>query len=67
MDVFIDRVGWFMDRVIISSPANEVLETPAFAAAVEEFGNFIFRHLFDKNRRRRVGYLTRQRNVGSKE
>jgi hypothetical protein len=35
------------------------METSTFAAAVEDFGDFVFRRLFDKNRRRGVEDLIR--------
>jgi hypothetical protein len=62
-DVFVNRIGRFKRRVIISSPANEVLVSLTIAAAVDHFGDFMFRRSIDKHRQRRFLYLSRQQVV----
>ena len=48
-NVFVDCSGRFEGWIIISSPADEVLKASSFTAAVEDFGNFQFRRILNKN------------------
>jgi hypothetical protein len=64
-NIFIDRSGRFESWVVVSSPADEVLEASSSTAAVEDFGNFVLRRILNKNRRGRLEDLTRERIVSS--
>jgi hypothetical protein len=64
-NVFVDRSGRFEGWIIISSPADEVLKASSFTAAVEDFGNFVFRRILNENGWWRFEDLTRERIVSS--
>ena len=48
-NVLKDRSGRFKSRVVVSSPADKVLEATSSTAAVEDFGDFVFRRILDEN------------------
>ena len=62
-NVLKDRSGRFKSRVVVSSPADKVLEATSSTAAVEDFGDFVLRRVFNEDRRRRFKNLGGKRIV----
>ena len=64
-NVLKDRSGRFKSRVVVSSLADKVLEATSSTVAVEDFGDFVLRRIFNEDRRRRFKNLAGKRIVSS--
>ena len=62
-NVLKDRSGRFKSRVVVSGPADKVLEATSSTAVVEDFGDFVLRRVFNEDRRRRFKNLGGKRIV----
>ena len=62
-NVLKDRSGRFKSQVVVSSLADKVLEATSSTVAVEDFGDFVLRRIFNEDRRRRFKNLAGKRIV----